>query len=285
MPASLRVAGPALFLTLLWLPATAQAQQRPLVTEDPETVTQGQVLLEAGFDYQHDVTLPASGLTGNLIRLGLLGVSVGVGPIAEIQIDGGLYQHMAIEQRVVAPLSSVVTATGQGTSSVEDLVIGAKVRLAPERARRPSFGFRFATKLPNASNESGLGLDTTDFYASLLMGKTVQSVRLVGNIGVGILSDPALPNRQNDVLTYGVSFARAISQAAEVVGEINGRLSTRQGVPPPGTESRGLIRFGGRYTRNAIRGDVALILGVTSRDPDLGVAGGITYVFDAFRIP
>ena len=60
----------------------------------------------------------------------------------------------------------------------------------PEAAGRPAFGLRFATKLPNASNESGLGLDTTDFYVSLLGAKTVQSIRVVGNLGVGILADP-----------------------------------------------------------------------------------------------
>ena len=107
---------------------------------------------------------------------------------------------------------------------------------------------RFATKLPNASNESGLGLDTTDFYASLLVGKTVRSVRIVGNGGVGILGDPTRGDRQNDVVTYGVSFARALTNAAEIVGEVNGRLDTRAGDPPPGTESRGLVRIGARYT-------------------------------------
>ena len=108
----------------------------------------------------------------------------------------------------------------------------------PERASRPAFGFRFATKLPNAGNESGLGLDTTDFFASVLVGKTTRSVRIVGNIGLAILGDPTNGDRQNDVLAYGLSFARALTNAAEVVGEINGRINSRNGRPPPGTESR-----------------------------------------------
>ena len=84
----------------------------------------------------------------------------------------------------------MVTADGDSTSSVEDTVIGTKVRLFPEGAKRPVFGFRFATKLPNASNESGLGLDTTDFFASLLGAKTMRALRVVGNIGLAILGDP-----------------------------------------------------------------------------------------------
>src|SRR5689334_16232261 len=187
------------------LPATVFAQQRPLVTEDPETVGAGRVLLEAGVEAQRDVVYPVSGLEGKLLRFPTIGVSIGVSSIAEIQIDGGVYDHLSITRRVPAPLSNMLTVNGDSTSDVEDVVIGAKVRIAPEAEARPAIAFRFATKLPNASNESGLGLDTTDFYASLIMGKTVQQVRVVTNLGVGILADATRGDRQNDVLTYGVS--------------------------------------------------------------------------------
>src|SRR5262249_39993898 len=133
------------------------------------------------------------------------------------------------ERKPQAPLASLVTATGSTTHDVDDVVVATKIRVIPETPRWPALGLRFATRLPNASNESGLGLDTTDFYASLLGAKTVQSVRVVVNLGGAILADPTSGNRQNDVLTYGVSFARAITPAAEVVGEINGRKSTRSG--------------------------------------------------------
>ena len=198
-------------------PVLAFAQQRPLVTEDPETVGAGRLLVEAGLDYGRSVEYPASGLEGDLFRFPLIGVSIGLSSIAEIQIDGGLYNHLSINSREPAPLSDMVTATGDSTSSVEDIVIGTKVRLAPETASRPSFGLRFATKLPNASNESGLGLDTTDFFASILVAKTVQRVRVVGNVGLGILGDPTRGDQQNDVLTYGFSLARALTQVSTSV--------------------------------------------------------------------
>ncbi len=150
---------------LLLLPLSASAQQRPLVTEDPETIGTGRILTEFGFDYGKDVSYPASGLEGNLLRLPLIGISIGVSSIAEVQIDGGFYNRLSITERNVAPLSDMLTATGDSTSDVEDWSMGMKVRLLSETARRPTFGFRFATKLPNASNESGLGLDTTDFFA------------------------------------------------------------------------------------------------------------------------
>lgn len=272
-------------ILLLALASPAFAQQRPLVTEDPETVGAGRVLIETGFDYARHVEYPASGLKGHLFRGPLIGISLGVGSIGEVQIDGGIYNRLSITERNVAPLSFMVTVPGDTTRHVEDLVVGTKVRLVSEGASRPSIALRSATKLPMVSNESGLGLDTIDFYSSLLIAKTVQSVRVVGNVGLGILGDPTRGDRQNDVLTYGLSFARALTPGAEVVGEVNGRKDTRLGDPPPGTESRSMARFGARYTVGTWRADAALLFGLTTVDPSFGVAAGFTFVFDAFQVP
>ncbi len=264
--------------------APAAAQQRPLTTEDPETVGEGRLLIEGGFDYGRGVDFPVSGLEGNLLRLPLIGISLGVGKIAEIQMDGGLRNRLAITGRNQGPLTHMLRVDGSTTSDFEDMSIGAKTKLVPEGARRPSIGMRFSTRLPNASNESGLGNDTTDFQSTILIAKTVQSVRVVGNIGVAFLSDPARGESQNDVMVYGLSFARALTASAEVVGEVNGRVSTASGVAPPGTETRGQARFGARYTHGSLRWDAALIAGLTPVDPGVGVAAGFTYVFTAFKV-
>jgi hypothetical protein len=263
----------------------ALAQQRPLATEDPEPIGAGRVLVEGGIDYAHDQHYPVSGLDGNLRRLPILGVSVGISSIAELQIDGGPFDRLTITNRKQAALSELLTVTGDTTHDVDDILIGMKIRLRPETANRPALGFRFATKVPNASNETGLGLDTTDFFASILAAKTVQSIRVVGNIGLGILGDPTDGQRQNDALTYGVSFARAMTQQTELVGELNGRVSTRSGGPLPGTETRGLLKLGGRYTRGAIRFDAGVFVGLTSTDPTVGLTTGFTYIFNAFTLP
>jgi len=270
---------------LLAGPGVSFAQQRPLVTEDPETVGAGRMLIEGGFDYTREVDYPASGLTGHLRRFPLIGISLGIGSVGEVQIDGGLYNHLTITERRPAPLSHMLVVPGGTTSHVEDVVVGTKVRLISEGVSRPSIALRSATRLPMASNESGLGLDTIDFYSSALIAKTVQSVRVVGNVGLGILGDPTRGDRQNDVLTYGLSFARAITQRSEIVGEINGRKDTREGDPPPGTESRSIVRFGGRYTVGTLRADAGLLFGITSSDPSVGITAGFTYVFDAFQAP
>ena len=263
-----------------WLVAvSADAQQRPLLTEDPESIGDGLILLEAGFENAWSQPYPVSGLTGDLLRGPLLGLSFGLGPFAEVQIDGISTSRLLINERVDAPLSGMLEVPGDSTRSFDDVVIGTKVKIVSEAGWRPAVALRFATRLPNASNESGLGLDTFDFFQALLFGKTVQSVRVVGNLGFGILGDPTRGDRQNDVLTYGFSFARAISTGAEVVGEINGRVSTRSGTAPPGTDSRGRMTFGVRYTRNAVRLDAGLFSGLTSRDAKFGLTGGVTWVF------
>jgi hypothetical protein len=273
-------------VVLLAYAQSAAAQQRPLATEDPEPIGAGRLLIEGGFDYSTDNRYATSGLSGDLMRLPTLGVSIGISSIAEIQIDGGLRNRLTItDQDPDAPLADLLTDLGDTTSDVENLVVATKIRLLAESARHPAFALRFATKLPNGENEKGITADTFDFTVSLLGAKTVQSVRLVGNVGLGILSDPTAIDHQNDVLTYGASFARAITDRAEFVGEVNGRWSTRSGGPFPGTETRSVLNLGGRYTVRSLRFDAQLFFGLTTFDPTIGFGGGFTYVFSAFQVP
>ena len=52
-----------------------------------------------------------------------------------------------------------------------------------------------------------------------------------------------------------------------------------------GTETRGTLRFGGRYTRGPARLDAGIYFGLTSADPTVGFTAGVTYVFNAFKVP
>jgi hypothetical protein len=265
---------------------SAAAQQRPLETQDPTTIGTGQVLIEAGLGYARDAFYPLSGLKGTLWQVPVIGINVGLGPIADLQITGGPYNRLSITgRRPDAPFARLVTATGSTTHAVEDVSIGTKIRLVPEAPGRPAVGFRFSVRLPNAKHESGLGQDTTDFSAALLAGKTFGSVRLVANAGVTIMSEPLDSTKQNDVLTYGLSAAGQISPHTELVAEVSGRRSTRNGIPPVGTESRGTATFGARYTRGPVRWDAAALVGTTAIDPTFGLKVGVTYVFTAFSLP
>ena len=275
---------PALFvLVLLVLPQVARAQQRPLVTEDPETIGAGRVLIEGGVEYGRGAEIPIYGLEGNLWQVPSLGVSFGLGWITELQFDSG-YSRLDVTERVAGPLSDVLDFNGDTTSAVRDIVIGTKVRLVEEKTRRPSIGVRFATKLPNASNETGLGTDMTDFAALVLVAKTVGSVRAVGNLGFAILGDPTRSAAQHDPLLYSFSVARALTTAAEVVGELEGRWLPSDD-DAPAAENAASLRGGLRYTYRTARLDAALIVGLTDVNPAFGFTAGVTWVFDAFRAP
>src|SRR5689334_63784 len=90
-------------------PRWSAAQQRPLVTEDPEPIGAGRLLIEGGIDAARNQEYPVSGLKGNLWRVPTIGISIGISSIAELQIDGGLYDKLTITERRAAPLSNLLT--------------------------------------------------------------------------------------------------------------------------------------------------------------------------------
>ena len=258
---------------------SAYAQQRPLVTEDPETIGTGRVLLEGGLSFESDQAFPANAVEGDVRRFGSFGVSVGISPTAEIQIDGGLVQRLDVTSRPLLPAGVTVPfRIPDHTSGVEDLIVATKIRLTAEGTSRPAVGVRFGTKLPTAAPEKGIGLGTTDFFASFLLAKTVQSVRTVGNLGLIVLGNPERPRDAATTLGFGVSIARALTNEFEVVGELNGRLTPFEKIVPRGLESRGVFRLAGRYTYAMLRLDFGMLAGITDRDPSFGISAGATYV-------
>ncbi|MBK5298244.1 MAG: hypothetical protein JJE40_13890 [Vicinamibacteria bacterium] len=253
----------------------AEAQQRPLITQDPEVIGDGRLLVESGVEVGSNILYPVSGLTGDHVALPL-GVSVGLGTVTELQIVSG-YQWLAIDRRDFAPLDFRVEPGGR-TSDVIDVTLAMKVRVCGEGVRRPAVGLRFATELPNASNESGLGLDTLNFVGTILVGKTVGAFRLVGNAGLALLSDVLQGSLQHDAAVGGVSVAFALRPSVDLVGELAGRQVLFADRPPIGAEPRGQVRAAVRYTRGAWRGDAGLIIGTTRQDPDIGLSVGLTWI-------
>ncbi len=264
--------------------APAAAQQRPIVTEDPETIGAGRILLEGGIEYGGGVEFPIYGLKGDLWRVPALGVSIGISSIAELQIDSG-YSHLHATSREPAPLAPILDFQGDHTSSVEDVVLATKVRVLAEGKSRPSFAIRIATKLPNARNQSGLGTDMTDVSFAVLVGKTIRSVRVVGNLGAVIVGDPTQTAVQYDPTIYGLSLARAVAPGFDVVMEIEGRWEPYKDTPPPAAENRTAVRGGLRFTRGAVRVDAGLSAGFGAIEPNVGFTTGVTWVLDAFRVP
>src|SRR2546425_9115998 len=63
------------------------AQQRPLLTEDVDIIPPGSLRIEAGIDFVQRARYPVSGLTGDLTRAGGIGISIGLSPNVEVQLE------------------------------------------------------------------------------------------------------------------------------------------------------------------------------------------------------
>ena len=252
------------------------AQQRPLRTDDAELVKTGRVRLEFGMEYLLGRQFPLSGLEGDLTRVGVTSIHVGVGEYAEFQLSGVIHNFLSVTDRtqpIVPPDFS-----GNSTSDFGDLILATKLKLASEKGARPALAFKFAAQLPNASNESGLGTDTTSFYGSLLASKHFGKLQLLGNVGIGILDSPVQPNSQSDLVTYGVAAIVAIKPKINLVGEVSGR----DGDQEPGNENSAQARLGVQFWAAGLRWDIAGIAGLEEFDAHSGLTIGLTYEFQAF---
>lgn len=279
-----RLAVPGAVLAMLLgvsRPALGQ-WQRPLETHDPATIGAGRVLVEVGVVALHDLTFPVSGLRGYHLNVPSLGISLGVGPRAEVRIDHASLQGLLVMSRMPGRGPRQPTFRGRTTWDVDDLVVGAKTGLLAEGRRRPAIGLHFATRLPNAGTESGLGLDTMDFHMSLLAGKSIGPMRLAANVGVAILGDPTSVARQNDVLRYGLSVTAPLSGAVVLLAEVNGRANTRPRAVPPGTDSSAYVRAGLRFGRGTVRVDGAVVVGLHPDDASVGMTVGLSWRVPGF---
>src|SRR5882762_6098904 len=74
----------------------AGAQQRPLLTEDVDIIPPGTMRIQTGVDFLQGARFPATGLTGDLTRVGVIGVSIGFAPNVESQIEGVAQSFLSI---------------------------------------------------------------------------------------------------------------------------------------------------------------------------------------------
>src|SRR3954470_23715335 len=89
------------FFFVLLCSVWAGAQQRPLLTEDVDIIPPGSVRIEAGVDFVQNAKFPVSGLTGDLTRVGVIGINIGLAPNVEFQIDGVLQNFLSVNTATV----------------------------------------------------------------------------------------------------------------------------------------------------------------------------------------
>lgn len=256
------------------------AQQRPLLTEDVDIIPPGTVRIEAGIDYLQGAKFPASGLTGDLTRVGVIGINIGFAPNVEFQIEGVAQNFLSINTRVPSAIPLNLAPGVNSANDVGDFTLATKIKLRSETRRGPSLGFRFGVQLPNSNQERGIGLNQTNAFGSILIGKKFgQDGRFntFGNLGVAILTAPTTLFSQNDVITYGLAGIFRLNRQFSLAGEVNGRINTRPGNGPLGTESQSEARLGMQIRASGLRFDFAGIKGLTDFSPNSGVTIGVTY--------
>lgn len=268
-------------LFVLLCAAGASAQQRPLLTEDVDIIPPGSLRIEVGIDFMQNAKFPVSGLTGDLTRVGVIGINVGLSPNVEFQIDGVAQNVLSINSTTVpSPIQLGFTPGTTSTNDIGDFTLSTKIKLRNETRRGPSLGFRFGVQLPNSDQGRGVGLNQVNAFGMVLVGKKFGRdgrVNTFGNLGIAILTAPTQLFTQNDVLTYGIASIIRLTRHINFAGEINGRANTRPGNGPLGTESQSEARIGMQIKAAGLRFDFAGIAGLTSFSPRSGVTFGVTY--------
>ena len=278
-----------LIVFLMVVNLQALAQQRPLITEDVEIVKPGSARFEFGLDFLQDKNYPVSGLNGDLTRIGVVSLTFGLAPNIEVE-TGGVIQNFLSVNRQYRP-SAIPLNLSQAPNSTRDtgdFYLATKIKLRSETRRAPALGFRFGAELPNSNQSRGIGLNQTNFYATALAAKSFGRVRVIGNLGLGILSSPIdasgniSPFTQNDVLLYGLAASYQFNDRLTLVGEVNGRHSTRKNAPL-GTESDAAARIGARIRAGGLIWDLAGIRGLYSNSERSGVTFGVSYEANLFQ--
>ena len=256
------------------------AQQRPLITEDVDIIPPGSIRIEAGIDFMQGAKYTVSGIRGDLTRVGVIGVSFGMSPNVEFQVEGVAQNYVSINSRGVSAIPLELAPSTNSTHDIGDFTLAAKFKLRNETRRGPSIGFRFGVDLPNSNQARGIGINQTNAFGSILIGKKFGEdgrFNTCGNLGIAILTAPTEAFTQNDVFTYGLAGIFRINKQFSVAGEVNGRANTRPGNGPLGTESQSEARLGMQIRASGLRFDFAGIKGLTSFSPNSGFTVGVTY--------
>jgi hypothetical protein len=271
------------FLLIVLAYAAGFAQQRPLLTDDIDITPSGAVELGVGIEFQQDAKFPLSGLRGDLTRVGDIRIRTGLAPNVELQIEGTLQNFLAINSR--SPAATPLNVRDNSTNDFEDFTVSAKVKLRSETKHFPALGMKFGFQMPNTDQANGIGTNQINIFSKVIAQKRFGSVKngtsrlnVFGNLGLGIMTAPIERFTQNDVLLYGLAGIYRVAEYVNLVSEVNGRVSTRSGNAPLGTESLGQFRIGAQVKTSGLRFDAAGLFGLTKFSPRTGIIFGVTYL-------
>jgi len=271
-----------LLLAILFA-TSACAQDRPLRTTDAETVPAGTLRSEIGFDFLQDVGFPLSGLRGDLTSVGVVDLRMGVGKVAEIEVEGAIQNFLDVKSQGTSFVPNLSLTGINSTHDTGDFTLATKVRLLKNEGSRPGLAFKFGFVLPNSNQARGIGTNTTNVFALIALEEQIRKLSVFGNLGIEILEAPNALFSQNDVLIYGGAFKYPIHRRVNIVGEVNGLYSSRTiNDALVGTQSTGQARLGLQIMAGGFTWDLAGIRGLNKYDPRSGFTFGLSKDFHLF---
>lgn len=273
-------------LALLAGCVAVSAQQRPLLTEDVDIIPAGSVRVGAGVDFIQDAKFPLSGIKGDLTRVGVVNITIGLNSNVEFQVEGVLQNFVAINSmQNPSPIPLSIPFGSNSASDSGDFTISTKIKIRNETKRLPALGFKFGVTLPNSDQARGIGTNQVNAFGKILVQKRFGKeytdkqhfANVFANVGIGIMPSPTQLFTQNDVLIYGVGGIFRINKRFNFAGEVNGRMNTRTGNAPLGTESVSEVRLGTQIKASGLRFDAAATMGLTKYSHRSGLIFGVTY--------
>ena len=200
----------------------------------------------------------------------------------EIQIEGSIQNYVSINSRTAPAIP--LNLDGNSTNDFDDFTVSAKIKVRNETKFIPALGFKFGFQMPNTDQARGIGTNQINVFSKILLQKKFGSVvagtarfNTYGNIGLQIMTAPLERFTQNDVLLYGLAGIYRLTDNVNILSEVNGRVNTRSGAAPLGTESIGQFRIGTQVKASGLRFDAAAAFGLTKYSPRTGVIFGVTY--------
>ena len=263
--------------------AVARAQDRPLRTTDAETIPGGTIRASIGFDFLQDVTFPLSGVNGDLTSVGVVDVRMGVGKIAEIEIQGAIQNFLDVKAQGASFVPDLELTGVNSTHDTGDFTLATKIRILRAEGKKPGLALKFGFIMPNSNQARGIGTNTTNVFAMLALEEQIRRLTLMGNLGLEILQAPNALFTQNDVLIYAGAFKYPLHRRVNLVGEVSGLYSSRTiNDALVGTQSTGQARLGLQIFAGGFTWDVAGIKGINKNDPSSGFTFGVTRDFKLF---
>jgi hypothetical protein len=245
----------------LVLAGRANAQTRPLQTEEATTAARGTVALEIGADAiasepNFMTGLPRDRWAGPVLRLVH-------SPAENVEID--VEWTGRVGQR-----NDPTFGTG---SDWGDVGLRAKVRFVDEGPGRPALAARLGLLLPETSFGTGLGPNALRMMLQMLVSKDVGRLSLHANGGLALHDEVFRPHEQRDFFAYGLAAVGRLRPGIALVGEWAGLSGKGQ----PGADAHAEARAGVRLGSRGFRADAAVRRGLLKADGTWGVTAGVTW--------